>query len=173
MREPIILHDHVDVRALPVPLDARAGAGVERIVRAKAGRHFALRRDEVRIPVDEVADDVRTAHPEKHGRGHASVADPGALVLAGSGLDRRPVLIDEDVGELRLQRVRDILRGQIDRDAIHLPRPEALEAPALVFKRGDNVRFRAGDARVDAGEQQKNPRQSPEPTALHSVSPPP
>ena len=73
-----------------------------------AARHLAVRELERRVPAQEVARDVVLAEPQQRRRRQRAVADPRARVGARPGLQRRAAAVDEDVGERRAQRARDV-----------------------------------------------------------------
>src|SRR5439155_7904731 len=117
---PVVLGDQIDELAVAVVLRHRI-----RAARVHAAWDLAVPVLVGAKPLDEVAHLLGMTEAQERGAGQRAVADPRALVGARSGLDRRPVAVDEDEGELRAHGVRDVARRgrQLDRDAVERAPP--------------------------------------------------
>jgi hypothetical protein len=96
-RVAVVLADQPHELPAAVVLGHRVGAAA-----VDAARHLAVGELIARVPADEVADVGGEAHLEERRRGDRAVADPRPRVGARARLDRRPVTVDERVGERRL-----------------------------------------------------------------------
>ncbi len=90
-----------------------------------AAWHLAVVELERRVPLQKIPGRIRVSETQQHLGRHCAVTDPGALVGSRSGLDRRTVAIDENMGECSSQRVEQLpfLRWQRQLDAIELFAP--------------------------------------------------
>ena len=117
-----IVGDRVDELAVTVVLGNGIGAA-----RVDAARHLSVRELIGRVPLEKGAHLFGMAEPKECGADHRAVADPRARVGARAGVDLRTVIVDEDVGELRAQRLGDARggAGKRDRHAVERRVPRA------------------------------------------------
>ena len=135
-----VVGDRVDELTVAVVLGNGIGAA-----RVDAAGHFAVRELIGRVPLEKGAHFFGVAEAEQGGADHRAVADPGARVGARAGVDLRAVIVDEDVGELRAERLGDARggAGKRDRDAVERRVPRARH----VVQRTARERARVGVAR--------------------------
>ena len=97
--------------ALRVELDVAAVTPVDRAVHVEDRRNHAVLVDALRVPDDIGFGLFDEAGPQQGQRLRGAVANPGAVVIAGTGLEGVFRGIDEDERRLRLDRVAH-LRGR-------------------------------------------------------------
>ena len=111
-RVSIVLGDQIDELAVAVVL----GHG-SRTMLIDAARNLAVVVLVVREPVDEILDVLIVAESEQSRRGQRAIANPRARVAPRAGLNRRPITVDQNVGELGAQRLGVARRRRRERDA--------------------------------------------------------
>ena len=144
MRETENLHDQIDHLSVAVIFHGRIGAA-----RIDHTGNLAARELELGIPVGIRLHLVLDAQLQQGGGGQRAVANPGPVVIARPRLNAGPDLVDEDVRQIRFDRVDDGLGGggQPDVKAVehrfpHLPGRRM--GTAGVIRRAGPVHIRRG-----------------------------